>query len=56
VLVVDEEPKDQPEILATEDIDPEFVVFMSVEKAKRVHREKHLIIEDVQLADVIDIK
>lgn len=56
VLVVDEEPKDQPEILATEDIDPEFVVFMSAEKAQRVHREPNLVIEDVELEDVIDIK
>ncbi|MEF1255998.1 hypothetical protein [Vibrio sp. M260112] len=56
VLVVDEEPKDQPEILAAEDIDPEFVVFMSAEKAQRVHREPNLVIEDVELEDVIDIK
>lgn len=55
VLVVDEEPKDQPQILAQEDIEPELVLFMSKEKAKRVYDEPNLVVEDVELSDVIDI-
>ncbi|MGD8172142.1 hypothetical protein ACQEXU_10810 [Vibrio sp. TRT 21S02] len=56
VLVVDEEPKDQPQILAQEGIEPELVLFMSKEKAKRVYDEPNLVVEDVELSDVIDIK
>ncbi|MGD1469012.1 hypothetical protein ACP6H4_02145 [Vibrio harveyi] len=56
VLVVDQVPENQPEILAEENLDPEFVVFLSVEKAQRVHREPNLIVEDCELSDVIDVK
>lgn len=56
VLVVDQVPENQPEILAAENLDPEFVVFLSAEKAERVHREPNLIVEDCELSDVIDVK
>ncbi len=56
LLVVDEEPKDQPEIVAQEGIEPELILFMSKEKAKRVHLEPNLIVEDVDVSDVVDIQ
>ncbi|EMF7386071.1 hypothetical protein V4F62_000022 [Vibrio parahaemolyticus] len=56
LLVVDEEPKDQPEIVAQEDIESELILFMSKEKAERVHREPNLDVETVELSDVIDIE
>ncbi|MDT8844792.1 hypothetical protein [Vibrio parahaemolyticus] len=56
LLVVDEEPKDQPEIVAQEGIESELILFMSKEKAERVHREPNLDVETVELSDVIDIE
>lgn len=55
VLVVDEEPKDQPAVLAQKGIEPELVLFMSKEKAMRVHREPNLVVENVELSDVLEI-
>ncbi|HHY0562906.1 TPA: hypothetical protein ACVU5S_000229 [Vibrio parahaemolyticus] len=56
LLVVDEEPKDQPEVIAQEGIESELILFMSKEKAERVHREPNLDVETVELSDVIDIE
>ncbi|HHF0547128.1 TPA: hypothetical protein ACPHT3_001694 [Vibrio alginolyticus] len=56
LLVVDEEPKDQPEVVAQEGIESELILFMSKEKAERVHREPNLDVETVELSDVIDIE
>ncbi|HGV9304601.1 TPA: hypothetical protein ACNOH7_000465 [Vibrio fluvialis] len=56
VLVVDEEPKDQPEIVAQEGIEHELVLFMSKEKARRVHQEPNLVVEDVELSEVLDLE
>lgn len=56
VLVVDEEPESQPQILAQEGIEPELILFMSKEKAKRVYDEPNLVVEDVDVSDVVDIK
>lgn len=56
VLVVDKEPQGQPETVDAKNFPPEFVVFMSAEKAKRVHSEPRLAVEPVELEDVIDIQ
>lgn len=56
VLVVDQEPESQPEIVAQEGVEPELILFMPKEKAERIHREPNLIVTDVELSDVIDIK
>ncbi|WP_153448474.1 hypothetical protein [Vibrio algicola] len=56
VLVVDGEPQGQPAAVDVKDFPPEFVVFMSTEKAKRVHDEPRLVVETVELKDVIDIQ
>ncbi|MBY8111731.1 hypothetical protein KW494_10250 [Vibrio fluvialis] len=56
VLVVDEEPKDQPEIVAQEGIEHELVLFMSKEKARRVHQEPNLVVENVELSEVLDLE
>lgn len=54
VFVVDEEP-DAASRIHAKGYEPEHVVFLAVEKAKRVHREPNLAIEEVELADVIDL-
>lgn len=54
VLVVDKEPHASARVHA-KDHEPEFVVFLTAEKAKRVHSEPNLIIEEVELSDVLDI-
>lgn len=56
VLVVDGESQGQPAAVDAKDFPPEFVVFMSAEKAKRVHDEPRLVVETVELEDVIDIQ
>ncbi|MDF5005671.1 hypothetical protein P3596_02225 [Vibrio parahaemolyticus] len=56
VLVVDEEPKDQPAVVAQEGIESELILFMSKEKAERVHREPNLVVEDVDVSDVIEVE
>jgi hypothetical protein len=54
VFVVDEEP-DAASRIHAKGYEPEHVVFLAVEDAKRVHREPNLAIEEVELADVIDL-
>lgn len=56
VLVVDEEPEDQPVVVAQEGIESELILFMSKEKAERVHREPNLVVEDVDVSDVIEVE
>jgi TolA protein len=56
LLVVDEMPENQPATVAQDGIEPELVLFMSKEKAKRVHREPNLVVEVVELSEVIDIE
>ncbi|EGQ7799295.1 hypothetical protein I6Z03_002985 [Vibrio parahaemolyticus] len=56
VLVVDEEPEDQPAVVAQEGIESELILFMSKEKAERVHREPNLVVEDVDVSDVIEVE
>lgn len=54
VLVVDKEPHASARVHA-KDHEPEFVVFLTAEKAKRVHSEPNLIVEEVELSDVLDM-
>ncbi|HBN6298509.1 TPA: hypothetical protein L3N11_000941 [Vibrio parahaemolyticus] len=56
VLVVDEEPENQPAVVAQEGIESELILFMSKEKAERVHREPNLVVEDVDVSDVIEVE
>ncbi|HEG4440088.1 TPA: hypothetical protein SD634_003386 [Vibrio cholerae] len=56
LLVVDEMPTNQPATVAQDGIEPELVLFMSKEKAQRVHREPNLVVEVVELSEVIDIE
>lgn len=56
VLVVDEEPEDQPAVVAQEGIESELILFMSKEKAERVHREPNLVVEVVDVSDVIEVE
>ncbi len=55
VLVVEQEPNASARISA-KDHEPECVVFLSPEKAKRVHDEPHLTVELVELEDVLDLQ
>ncbi|OEE50473.1 hypothetical protein [Vibrio anguillarum] len=55
LLVVDEVPEDQPKTMAQEDDEPELVLFVTAETAKRIHGEPNLVVEVVELADVIDL-
>ncbi len=55
VLVVDQEPDASARVHA-KDHEPECVVFLSPEKAKRVHDEPHLTVEVVELEDVLDLQ
>lgn len=55
VLVVETMPQDQPQVVAQEGIEPELILFMPKEKAKRVHQEPNLVVEDVDVSDVIDV-
>jgi hypothetical protein len=54
VFVVGEEP-DAASRIHAKGYEPEHVVYLAVEKAKRVHSEPNLAIEEVELADVIDL-
>ncbi|SHF88253.1 hypothetical protein [Vibrio gazogenes] len=56
LLVVDEMPENQPATVAQGGIEPELVLFMSKEKAQRVHNEPNLVVEVVELSEVIDIE
>ncbi|MEZ8655692.1 hypothetical protein AB6D60_17050 [Vibrio splendidus] len=55
VLVVEQEPDASARVHA-KDHEPECVVFLSYEKAKRVHDEPHLTVEVVELEDVLDLQ
>ncbi|MFA1568970.1 hypothetical protein A152_0008060 [Vibrio tasmaniensis 1F-187] len=55
VLVVEQEPDASARVHA-KDHEPECVVFLSPEKAKRVHDEPHLTVEVVELEDVLDLQ
>ena len=55
VLVVEQEPDAFARVHA-KDHEPECVVFLSPEKAKRVHDEPHLTVEVVELEDVLDLQ
>ncbi|WED29166.1 hypothetical protein L3V77_24880 [Vibrio sp. DW001] len=55
VLVVEQEPDASARVHA-KDHEPECVVFLSPEKAKRVHDEPHLTVEVVELEDVLDFQ
>lgn len=53
VLVVEQEP-DAVEGVPTPDHEAELVVYLTPEKAERVHREPNLVIEDIALEDLFD--
>lgn len=55
VLVVEQDPDASARVHA-KDHEPECVVFLSPEKAKRVHDEPHLTVEVVELEDVLDLQ
>lgn len=55
VLVVEQEPDASARVHA-KDHEPECVVFLSPEKAKRVHDEPNLTVEVVELEDVLDLQ
>ena len=56
VFVVDEQLKTKPETASFEGFDPECMVFMSQDLAKRVHQEPNLVVEDVELSEVLDLE
>ncbi|EHY9846625.1 hypothetical protein K5B09_003019 [Vibrio cholerae] len=55
LLVVDQVPEDQPKTVAQEDGEPELVLFVTPQAAKRIHSEPNLIVEVVEVSDVIDV-
>ncbi|NAX01442.1 hypothetical protein CAG61_06145 [Vibrio sp. V34_P3A8T189] len=55
MLVVDEVPEDQPKTVAQEDGEPELILFVTPQAAKRIHGEPNLIVEVVEVSDVIDV-
>nr|ELY5257095.1 hypothetical protein [Vibrio cholerae] len=55
LLVVDQVPEDQPKTVAQEDGEPELVLFVAPQAAKRIHGEPNLIVEVVEVSDVIDV-
>lgn len=55
VLVVDKEP-DASDRVSAPNYEPEYVVFLSPEKAKRVHDEPNLTVEVVEPEDVLDLQ
>ncbi|EOW9140945.1 hypothetical protein ACN1TK_003502 [Vibrio cholerae] len=55
LLVVDQVPEDQPKTVAQEDGEPELVLFVSPQAAKRIHGEPNLVVEVVEVSDVIDV-
>lgn len=55
LLVVDEVPEDQPKTVAQEDGEPELVLFVTTQAAKRIHGEPNLVVEVVEVSDVIDV-
>ncbi|SNC57269.1 hypothetical protein [Vibrio cholerae] len=55
LLVVDQVPEAQPKTVAQEDGEPELVLFVSPQAAKRIHGEPNLVVEVVEVSDVIDV-
>ncbi|APF70648.1 hypothetical protein ASZ79_00613 [Vibrio cholerae] len=55
LLVVDQVPEDQPKTVAQEDGEPELVLFVAPQAAKRIHGEANLVVEVVEVSDVIDV-
>ncbi|EOW9277938.1 TPA: hypothetical protein PX780_000780 [Vibrio cholerae] len=55
LLVVDQVPEDQPKTVAQEDGEPELVLFVAPQAAKRIHGEPNLVVEVVEVSDVIDV-
>ncbi|EGR2024071.1 hypothetical protein DYB89_03225 [Vibrio cholerae] len=55
LLVVDQVPEDQPKTVAQEDGEPELILFVTPQAAKRIHGEPNLIVEVVEVSDVIDV-
>ncbi|EOX4332887.1 hypothetical protein ACPF3P_003743 [Vibrio cholerae] len=55
LLVVDQVPENQPKTVAQEDGEPELVLFVTPQAAKRIHGEPNLIVEVVEVSDVIDV-
>ncbi|EGR0074839.1 hypothetical protein FR275_09025 [Vibrio cholerae] len=55
LLVVDQVPEDQPKTVAQEDGEPELILFVTPQTAKRIHCEPNLVVEVVEVSDVIDV-
>ncbi|EGR0379578.1 hypothetical protein D8X75_08980 [Vibrio cholerae] len=55
LLVVDQVPEDQPKTVAQEDGEPELILFVTPQAAKRIHGEPNLVVEVVEVSDVIDV-
>ncbi|MCR9387690.1 hypothetical protein [Vibrio metoecus] len=55
LLVVDQVPEDQPKTVAQEDGEPELILFVTTQEAKRIHGEPNLVVEVVEVSDVIDV-
>ncbi|EOW9436672.1 hypothetical protein VCSRO48_0916 [Vibrio cholerae] len=55
LLVVDQVPEDQPKTVAQEDGEPELILFVTPQAAKRIHGEPNLVVEVVEVSDVIDL-
>ncbi|EOW9140960.1 hypothetical protein ACN1TK_003517 [Vibrio cholerae] len=55
LLVVEQVPEDQPKTVAQEDGEPELILFVTPQAAKRIHGEPNLVVEVVEVSDVIDV-
>ncbi|EMS7710023.1 hypothetical protein V9N58_002513 [Vibrio cholerae] len=55
LLVVDQVPENQPKTVAQEDGEPELILFVTPQAAKRIHGEPNLVVEVVEVSDVIDV-
>lgn len=55
LLVVDQVPEDQPKTVAQEDGEPELILFVTPQAAKRIHGEPNIVVEVVEVSDVIDL-
>ncbi|ELJ8739011.1 hypothetical protein RUK91_003107 [Vibrio cholerae] len=55
LLVVDQVPEDQPKTVAQEDGEPELILFVTPQAAKRIYGEPNLVVEVVEVSDVIDV-
>ncbi|HAS3586464.1 TPA: hypothetical protein I6208_002870 [Vibrio cholerae] len=55
LLVVDQVPEDQPKTVAQEDGEPELILFVTPQAAKRIHGEPNLVVEVVEVSDIIDV-